>query len=118
MRVGWEGLCPGLCTGGWCNARFDARGSTRAAFGNLQKKKKLVKNSQKKALHPSEVVATVRQRRPTFCDLIETIVHDVVLARLGVGTSGRNTQKRANPSHDELLETTSTCGAFFPCPAS
>ena len=96
-------------------ARFDTR---EAAFGNLQKKKKLVKNSQKKALHPSEVVATVRQRRPTFCDLIETIVHDVVLARLGVGTSGRNTQKRANPSHDELLETTSTCGAFFPCPAS
>jgi len=84
----------------------------------ISKKKKLVKNSQKKALHPSEVVATVRQRRPTFCDLIETIVHNVVLARLGVGTSGRNTQKRANPSHDELLETTSTCGAFFPCPAS
>jgi hypothetical protein len=48
VRVGWEGLCPGLCTGGWCNARFDARGSTRAAFGNLQKKKNSSKIPKKK----------------------------------------------------------------------
>ena len=113
-----------VCVQGCAQVVGATLGSTRAvrhARGGVwqtPKKKKLVKNSQKKALHPSEVVATVRQRRPTFCDLIETIVHDVVLARLGVGTSGRNTQKRANPSHDELLETTSTCGAFFPCPAS
>jgi len=111
-----------VCVQGCAQVVGATLGSTRAARRArrlaISKKKKLVKNSQKKALHPSEVVATVRQRRPTFCDLIETIVHDVVLARLGVGTSGRNTQKRANPSHDELLETTSTCGAFFPCPAS